>query len=589
MATASTNGQYAGQILNDDGTPQSPQATPAQLQQYVQNMGNVMQWLTQQSSPTQSGSPANALALQTQGLKAQQAGFATPSSANPLNFLFQGSGYATPGIQSNLGSANNPAILSTENQAQGAATQSANVLSTVNAQEQNAIAAYNETKPVWTLSPQPNADGEWYYYNTNTPPGQQPQTYAAGKIPPGVGGSPGGSPGSANSGQTLVQANNPYGIKMTSTTTDMFSGLGATPGPSANDGGNFWSFPDDSTGEKAARTLLTSSLYANDSVDQALRQWSNYTGTGQYPGYNGSILAGTGVDPNATIKSLTSAQIDVVMAAMKKAENVGGTNNPTPTTGTGTYSATSAPADPSQYGSIAHQIAWGIGGMTYDAGMTALDSMPGGSSQKNNVLKDIQKENPNFNQGSSNQYGENLKLAATIKPNVDAANTIIGKVNSDGTGSPGGLLDLYDQMISTKKTNSGWLTSFIGPISGGSGVGVQQQNAFNKAVTDVVSNVNAVLSNGRPVGVSANNETIAKLFPQDASGNYTMDRPTLIQSISQIQGFMQSSYNALTKNPFDTSTSQPSVATNTPTAPSAPASTSGGDYQSYLQAIGMAQ
>lgn len=146
MATASVSGSTAGQLLNNDGTPMSPQVTPEQLQQYVANMGNVMKWMTQQANPTSAGSPANALALQTQGLKQQQAGFATPNAANPLNFLFQGSGYATPGIQGNLASADQPGVLSTENEATGAATNSANVLSTIGTQEDKQIAAYTAAK-----------------------------------------------------------------------------------------------------------------------------------------------------------------------------------------------------------------------------------------------------------------------------------------------------------------------------------------------------------------------------------------------------------------------------------------------------------
>ena len=147
MATAPTTySASTGQGLNDDGTPVNPQATPAQLQQYVQNMGNVMQWLTQQSAGTQPGTPSYALAAQTQGLKAQQAGLATPNAANPLNFLFQGSGYATPGIQGSLASLNTPGILSTENQATQAANQAGLVNQTITAQEQNQIAAYTASK-----------------------------------------------------------------------------------------------------------------------------------------------------------------------------------------------------------------------------------------------------------------------------------------------------------------------------------------------------------------------------------------------------------------------------------------------------------
>jgi hypothetical protein len=235
------------------------------------------------------------------------------------------------GAQETLQSGFQPAITSINTELQNSEANASEINQVANTMiqgqqqlEQTKIAEYNATKPVWELSPVPNENGEYYYYNANTPAGQPTQTYKAGVIPPGVGGSAGGSPQSSPTGLTLSQSNNPYGIKMVSGSENMFTSLGATPGPAAVDGGNFWAFPDAASGEKAARTLLTSATYANDSVDQALRHWSNYTGTGQYPGYNGSILQGTGIDTNATIKSLTSQQIDVVLAKMKQAENVGG-------------------------------------------------------------------------------------------------------------------------------------------------------------------------------------------------------------------------------------------------------------------------
>ena len=489
------------------------------------------------------------LEAQKSGLEVSQAAMGGVSANNPLAFLYNmSSNSSKAGNYSGMGSIFEPGIASITGQ-ENLANQNLqgfkDVLGAQQSQIQTQIAEYNAKKPVWTLSPVPNKDGDFYYYNTNTPAGQAPQTYVAGKVPPGVGGSPGGTPSSASDPTHLVDANNPYGIKMSSTNTDMFGPLGGTPGPAATDGGNFWSFPDITTGEKAARTLLTSNVYAGDSVDQALRQWSNYTGTGQYPGYNASILAGTGIDPNATIKSLTSNQIDVVLQKMKAAENVGGAGNTT-----SKYSPTSAPLDSSTAGTLAHNVAWGIGGITYDQGLAQLNAYPGGTTQYNKFIQDIKTENPNWNQALSNAYGQNVATASTVvKPAMDAANSVIGTIDANGHGSAGGALDLFDQMVGSSKTNAGFVNQLTGGIFGGTGYGVQEQNAFNRKIADIVSNVDTVLGAGG-AGVVANNQTVDYLFPRDSNRNYTMTRESLIQALQQAQGFMDARYKSLTTNPL---------------------------------------
>jgi hypothetical protein len=179
-----------------------------------------------------------------------------------------------------------------------------------------------------------------------------------------------------------------------------------------------------------------------------------------------------------------------------------------------------------------------------------IKTFPNAPVVANSLTDAILSKNPNFKSTLSDEYQNNLQKSATIKPNIDAAEKIIGTVDSTGKGSPNGLVDLYDKMVGSSKTNSGWVTGAFGPILGGTGYGVKEQKAFNSAVGDVVSNINSVLSIGRSVGVVANNETVDKLFPQDKNGNYTMDRDTLIQRIQQVQGFEKATYEALTKNPF---------------------------------------
>jgi hypothetical protein len=500
MATMSSSGQ----ILSDDGFPQTPQSAMAaspvgsnSYNTYVANMGSLLAYVTKASAAGGAAQQAN-----IEGLQRGQSALATPNggtmpggavqSNNPLNGILNlEPGSARAGTENTLSGIMQPAVLSNEGQAQQAQQNSANLTSEINAQ----ISAYNAMKPSWQLSSVPDANGNWYYYNTNVPPGQPPQQYEAGQIPPGVGGSPGGSPASADSIQTLASANNPYGIKMTSTTTDLFSGLGATPGPAAVDGGDFWSFPDESTGEKAARTLLTSSTYANDSVDQALRQWSNYTGTGQYPGYNGDILKGTGIDPNATIKSLTSAQVDVVLAAMKKAESVQSSSSP-------------SAADTGTLGQIAAEVAKGPsnGGLTYDQGVSQIQSAYGsaGGYMVPRLLAAVQQINPSFNPNQSNAQGtalaSNTGTAGTLGAQQASLNSAIDTLVQDNSKlnplerSPIPILnDLTSGVASafgSSATNSlvqnyGDVRTQLLNILGSTGLGVTEaQSAVNSLLPD---------------------------------------------------------------------------------------------------------
>lgn len=124
--------------------------------------------------------------------------------------------------------------------------------------------------------------------------------------------------GSTGGKTSVADNNNPLNIKLTGTTTKMFEALGISTGSAATDGGNFVHFNNPADGIKGARLLLQSPLYANDSVDQALKAWSNN-------GYDSSILSDTGINPHALVKNLDPVQLDTMMTAMRKAE--GGVQN----------------------------------------------------------------------------------------------------------------------------------------------------------------------------------------------------------------------------------------------------------------------
>lgn len=76
----------------------------------------------------------------------------------------------------------------------------------------------------------------------------------------------------SNMGKSIaVSMNNPGNIKM----GKFAARYGATPGRQATDGGVFAKFPDVETGLKAQRDLLLSSGYANLTVGEAMKRWSN--------------------------------------------------------------------------------------------------------------------------------------------------------------------------------------------------------------------------------------------------------------------------------------------------------------------------
>lgn len=123
------------------------------------------------------------------------------------------------------------------------------------------------------------------------------------------------------SGQTVAdRLNNPGNIKW----GDFARSQGGTDsGVKASDGGTFARFPDKTAGEKAQRSLLQASSYADLTVDAAMRRWSN-------GGYGGEIVSGS-VDPNKKMKDLTAKELDAIVGAQKTAEGAsGGSTIPKP-------------------------------------------------------------------------------------------------------------------------------------------------------------------------------------------------------------------------------------------------------------------
>ncbi len=209
-----------------------------------------------------------------------------------------------------------------------------------------------------------------------------------------------------------------------------------------------------------------------------------------------------------------------------------------------------------------------------------------GGQVANEFLATASKVIPGFSQVVSDSYATNLTLAQTIvKPSQNAANKIIGTYDSTtGKGSVGGVFDLYDKLVTSSKTNARYQTGILGGLFGGTGYGQKEQQAFNAAITDINNNVLNVLGAGSS-GVAANNQTSDLLFPKDAAGNYTMDKPTLLQKIGQIQGFMSARFEGLTTNPFDNN----SPVQTTPISTTSKTPSTGNDYASYLKAIGLIQ
>ena len=103
---------------------------------------------------------------------------------------------------------------------------------------------------------------------------------------------------------------NIFGIKSTATTIAMG---GQDSGVKSSDGGTFLSSQGEAKDTEIAKQLLTSDIYKNLSVDEALKKWSNN-------GYGADAVPG--IDKNAKIGSLSDAQINQVLDGIKTREGI---------------------------------------------------------------------------------------------------------------------------------------------------------------------------------------------------------------------------------------------------------------------------
>ena len=362
------------------------------------------------------------------------------------------------------------------------------------------------------------------------------------------------SPGGSGQPHTSVsENNNPLNIKLTATTTKLFEGLGVSLGSTATDGGNFAHFNNPADGLKAARLLLQSSLYANDSVDQALKAWSGN-------GYDSSILAGTGINPHALIKNLDPVQLDTMMTSMRKAE--GGTQN-----------AGVTQTDNALVTSLAPLVANGTSGIGYDQAFKQIsDSIPQyGAFIANQLLPAILKINPNFNINQSNalsdSQGINAKAAGTLQPLVDATNGIInGQPAEGGNAAVPSISKLYDNLPPQFQTSSSFSYNASKSIANtfGDSAGQTAVQQWEGAIKELQAKAESVLLQAANLGISTGGQTASSLFP------FSVSKAGLTQSIARVQGYENQMISSL------------KTGSGVKVGPSG----NGNDYAAYLKSIG---
>ncbi len=316
---------------------------------------------------------------------------------------------------------------------------------------------------------------------------------------------------------TIADNHNALNIKVSDNTMKLFAALNPQLGSQATDGGNFIKFNNENDSIKAARMLLQSPLYAKDTVDQALQHWSNYDAT-KGTGYNASILAGTGINPNASMGSLDGVQLDAMMAAMRKAE--GGPNNPKSTTLGGNLI--------DQY---AHQVASGTAGMSYQNALEALTPSYGVTTATK-LLSAIQKINPNFNINQSNAQANaqttNTKLAGDTSALVDKTNATLDL-----------LPDAFEKMGVPLKFGGSLIPGLAGGISDVTGTGKTNKDNYNRILSEARASANAVLSTAANLGVVTAGKTADSLLPDG------MDKAGLTKAIATVKDLEEKTKKAL--------------------------------------------
>jgi hypothetical protein len=113
----------------------------------------------------------------------------------------------------------------------------------------------------------------------------------------------------SNNANRPQRNNNPLNLKE-SKFTKTFSGVSGTDPSPASDGGKFLTFNSPEAGFEGAKQLLSSTVYSNLSVDQALKKWSN-------GGYGAEIVPSL---KNKTINSLSDAELLQIIQTMARRE-----------------------------------------------------------------------------------------------------------------------------------------------------------------------------------------------------------------------------------------------------------------------------
>ena len=446
MATTDAqNGTVSG--AGQPYTPTNPYDT------FVQNNANLLNWALGQSNANNPGSPAAAMQSNIQGLKGTQATLATPGASNPLDFLFKGGGYTQADTSKQLEGMFNPSIVSNQAQAEAAAQMTSALPGVINSETNQ----YNATKPF------PTSPGQSLMTYSGQVLQRNPQ-YDAPTIRPDTGnldswdsangvwksdtvsatGNGSGSNGYGNNSHPVTSTNNnPFGVKLTPFTQKLADGLGfaTSTGTVALDGGVFAQLQNPAQGEKLARALLTSSVYADDTIDQAMKLWSNN-------GYDGSIVNGTGIAPTDHIKDLSGTQIDALMAKMKERET-GISSQSTMTTAVGgQYSSEAAQRVQQIPQPMQKYVQAGPKGVAYiDAGrLSDLDANTRMGVQVQAAKAGIPWLDP--------QDVNNLKAMGVVYENVNKMNDLLkatlngsSQKGSRFTPLAGGLLDMAKSTI----------------------------------------------------------------------------------------------------------------------------------------------
>jgi hypothetical protein len=120
------------------------------------------------------------------------------------------------------------------------------------------------------------------------------------------------TPSQGGSGSVSYRTNNPGNIKWTGASWQ--TALGAEDsGIQAKDGGSFAKFPNYEAGVAAQMQLLQAPSYANLTVDEAMKRWSNN-------GYGGEIAQAIGISPSKKMNQLTSSELGKLQQVMQNRE-----------------------------------------------------------------------------------------------------------------------------------------------------------------------------------------------------------------------------------------------------------------------------